>query len=272
MQLGYCLVLFAWMVAVTQGLDAFAQTEPRKSVAPAETSNPLKELIAGEEFLPPGIRAKQADDFDNPAYASVEQGERIFATPEGSANKSCTSCHQRNSLKLTASSYPKHYSEARRVITLGERVNLCRQKNLQAPAYSDDSEDMLSLVAYLRSQSRGAPSAVSTTGQNAETFKRGSLLYETKIGRLQLSCQQCHNANYGQKFGSDVLSQGHPQAYPVFRVGENRMTSLHERFRMCNALARAEPQSDNSPDYVALELYINWRSKNLPNTSPGVRP
>ena len=28
--------------------------------------------------------------------------------------------------------------------------------------------------------------------------------------------------------------------------------------------ARAEPQAEGSPDYVALELYLNWRSKDLP--------
>ena len=50
------------------------------------------------------------------------------------------------------------------------------------------------------------------------------------------------------------------------------MISLHERFRMCNQLTRAEPQAVGSPDYVALELYLNWRSKDLPITAPGVRP
>jgi sulfur-oxidizing protein SoxA len=29
---------------------------------------------------------------------------------------------------------------------------------------------------------------------------------------------------------------------------------------------------EGSPDYVALELYLNWRSKGLPITAPGVRP
>ena len=41
---------------------------------------------------------------------------------------------------------------------------------------------------------------------------------------------------------------------------------------MCNKFARAEGQPDSAPDYVALELYLNWRSKSLPITAPGVRP
>ena len=50
------------------------------------------------------------------------------------------------------------------------------------------------------------------------------------------------------------------------------MISLHERFRMCNRLARAEPRPEGAPDdYVAMELGVNWRSKDLPVTAPGVR-
>lgn len=51
-----------------------------------------------------------------------------------------------------------------------------------------------------------------------------------------------------------------------------RTISLHERFRMCNGLARAEPQAEGAADYVALELYLNWGSKDLLITAPGVHP
>ncbi len=97
-------------------------------------------------------------------------------------------------------------------------------------------------------------------------------LYRAKLGRYGISCAQCHNDKFGQKFSGETLSQGHPLAYPAYKASEGRVISLHERFRMCNKLARAEGQPDNSPDYVALELYLDWRSKNLPITAPGVRP
>jgi sulfur-oxidizing protein SoxA len=255
---------------------AFAQTGQRHSFPPADTANPLKQLIPGEEFLPAEIQAQQADDFDNPAYPFVEAGEKLWSGTDGAAGKSCAACHGSGKLpdriKDAAVSYPKFSADARQVITLSTRINLCREKGLQASAWEANSPEMLSMVAYLRSLARGLPATVEVNGPAAAAFERGSKIFQTKLGLLQLSCAQCHNERYGQKFGAEVLSQGHPLAYPAYKTSEGRVITLHERFRMCNALVRADPQPDNAPDYVALELYLMWRSKNLPMTAPGVRP
>jgi L-cysteine S-thiosulfotransferase len=254
---------------------ANAQTDQRRSRPPAEASNPLTQLIAGEEFLLPAMRALQADDFDNPAYSLVEAGEAAWSAEEGAAGKSCQNCHgagRKNTLKSIAASYPKYAPDMREVVRLETRINVCRRNNLRAPPFDEGSDRMTTMVAYLRWLARGTPSTVDVTGPNAEVFQRGAKLYEKRLGLLQLSCAQCHNERFGQKFSGDTLSQGHPLAYPVFKSGEGRVVTLHERFRICNRLARAEGQPDNSPDYVGLELYISWRSKNLPITAPGVRP
>jgi sulfur-oxidizing protein SoxA len=267
------VILFT--VCVLNAIVACAQSDQRRARPPADASNPLTQLIAGEEFLLPAMRALQADDFDNPAFSLVEAGEASWSAAEGTARKSCQDCHgggPRNAVKGVAASYPKYAPDARQVITLQTRINLCRQNNLRALPLEEGSDRMTAMVAYLRWLARGSPSTVDVTGPNAEAFQRGAKLYQTKLGLLQLSCAQCHNERFGQKFSADTLSQGHPLAYPVFRSSEGRIISLHERFRMCNRLARAEGRPDNSPDYVALELYINWRSKNLPITAPGVRP
>lgn len=256
-----------------------AQPSRFAPIPPAEKDNPLKELIAGQEFLPPEIRALQDDEFDNPSYSFVEGGERLFSIVNGEAGKSCQSCHEKgdhskqyDALRTAVATYPKFSSQDNKVITLGRRINMCREKNMRAAPWDQSSTELLAMLAFLRSEARGLPANVDITGPNQPTFERGKALYETNMGRLQLSCAQCHNQNYGRKYGKDVLSQGHPLAYPAFKISEQRPISLHDRFRICNELARAEPQSEDSPDYVALELYISWRSKNLPITGPGVRP
>jgi L-cysteine S-thiosulfotransferase len=253
---------------------ALAQAEQQRASAPAEPGNPLKFLIQGEEFQAPAIRAQQADDFDNPAFPTVEAGEAAWSVPE-QGGKSCQDCHGgggQNALKGAAANYPKYDPAAKDVITLGTRINLCRKNNLSLPELAGDDARMIALISYLRWLSRGSPATADTSGPTAQAFERGAALYAAKLGRFQYSCAQCHNEKFGQKFGAETLSQGHPLAYPAYKVSEKRMISLHERFRMCNKLARAEGQPDNAPDYVALELYINWRSKNLPITAPGVRP
>ncbi|MBI4723953.1 MAG: sulfur oxidation c-type cytochrome SoxA [Rhodomicrobium sp.] len=260
------------------GLRANAQAGPSPTrVRPPLAAEPggLRTLIPGEEFLPAALRAQQADDFDNPAYPFVEIGEAAWSKPEGPAGKSCKGCHgagDKNALKRVAASYPKYAPDVKRVITLQTRINLCRSNNLKAPPLPDDSAPMTAMTAYLRWLARGSPLKVDVTGPSAGVFERGAKLYQTKAGLLQLSCVQCHTERFGKKFGADTLSQGHPLSYPAYLTREKRVISLHERFRMCNRLARAEGQPGNSPDYVALELYLNWRSKELPVTAPGVRP
>jgi len=272
-KLGAALFLIA--MGVLAAVVSRAEAEPRRAFAPADPANPLKYLIPGEEFLAPSVRAQQADDFDNPAFALVETGEKAWAAPEGSFGKSCQTCHgagDKNGVRRAAATYPKYAPSLKEVITLPARINLCRKTNLGAGVLAEDGTPMLAMTAYLRWLARGTPVTVDKSGPAAELFERGRTLYQTKLGLLQLSCAQCHNERFGQKFGGDTLSQGHPVAYPAYKIDKERAITLHERLRMCNALVRAKGQPDGSDDYIALELYLNWRSRNLPLTTPGVRP
>jgi len=272
-------ILGVWLVFLLVSalgiISASAQTDARAHASAAASASPLKRLIPGEEFLPAALRALQADDFDNPAFPFVEAGEMAWSKQEGTAGKACQDCHgadARNSIKRAAASYPKFAPDVKEVITLQSRINLCRVNNLHAAALPAGSDQMVAMVAYLRWLARGALPSVDVTGPGAPVFERGRTLFQSKTGLLRLSCAQCHDERYGQKFGADTLSQGHPLAYPVYSNSMGRLISLHERFRMCNQLTRAEGQAEDSPDYVALEYYLTWRAKDLPLTAPGVRP
>jgi sulfur-oxidizing protein SoxA len=35
---------------------------------------------------------------------------------------------------------------------------------------------------------------------------------------------------------------------------------------------RAEPYPYGAPEYVDLELFLNWRARGMPGETPGVRP
>ncbi len=254
---------------------ACVQAQAQSSVQPGEAPASLQVIIPDEEFVPAAVRAKQSDDFDNPAFPFVQAGEAAWGKTEGAAGKACKDCHgAAPEQRITAgvASYPKFARAAGGVIALPAQDKLCRENALRAPALAEGSDQMMAMTAYLRWVARGLPATADASGPAEVVLAKGKELYFKKIGLLQLSCANCHNQNFGQKFGGETLSQGHAVAYPVFSVGEKRMISLHERFRMCNRLARAEPQAEGSPDYVALELYLNWRSKDLPITAPGVRP
>lgn len=274
MQPDYKISLVGFLIAALTGLTA-ATAQTGEGAPAAENTETLQRLIPNEDFLPPQVRAKQADDFDNPAFASVEAGEAAWSKPEGAAGKSCQSCHGAKAeslIKNAVAAYPKYSRGPKQVISLSIRINFCRVNALGAQALPADSQQMMDMTAYLRSIARGLPAAADVSGPAAAIFERGKELYFTKIGLLKFSCADCHSRNVGRKFAGETLSQGHAVSYPVFSLSEKRMISLHERFRMCNKLARAEPKPEGSPDYLALELYLNWRSKDLPITAPGVTP
>jgi sulfur-oxidizing protein SoxA len=257
-------------------LFAAKAQSPAGGMPPAHAENPLKELIPGRRFVPGDIAAQQADDFDNPAFPLILEAEKLFDVAEGLGGKSCASCHGngRGLIPVTraAASYPQFHDETKRVINLEQRINMCRERGMRAAPWSAESPELIGMTGYIKHLSRGTPFSGTVNGASAITFEAGKTLFETRIGRLQLSCAQCHNERYGQKFSGDTISQGHPLDYPAYNNRAARVISLHERFRLCNALARAEPQSLGSEDYVALELYLSWRSKNLPIEAPGVRP
>lgn len=257
--------------SVAGALQARAQSNEQ----PAEASAPLQRIVPDEEFLPPEVRAKQADDFDNPAFASVQAGEAAWSKTEGDAGKACQDCHgvkPADLVKNAVATYPKYSPPAGKVIALAGRINICRVNALKAPPLAEGSDRMVAMTAFLRWHARGLAATADVNGPAAAVYEKGKELYFTKIGLLKLSCADCHDKNYGQKFGGETITQGHPSGFPVYSLGEKRMISLHERLRMCNKLARAEPQPVDSPDYVALELYLNARGKGLPITAPGVRP
>jgi sulfur-oxidizing protein SoxA len=246
------------------------------AVKPASPDNPLIELVPGRRYLSPKLAAQQADEFDNPAIPLVLNAERIWKQPDGESGKSCNSCHAKGTgpvpLDRPAATYPKYDAQAGKVISLEQRINHCRSTHMQATPWSDGSPEMIGMTALLKYQSRGSPYKVDVTGPAAPAFEAGKALFDARIGRLRLSCAQCHNERYGQVFSGETLSQGHPLDFPAYDVSEGRVVSLHERFRMCNVLAKEDPKPLGNDDYIALELYLAWRSQNLLIEAPGVRP
>ena len=79
-------------------------------------------------------------------------------------------------------------------------------------------------------------------------------------------------ASLPQQLAGSVIPQGHPTAYPLYRLEWQGMGSLNRRFRNCLTGMRAEPYAHGAPELVELELYLMWRARGMPLESPGVRP
>lgn len=232
----------------------------------------LTEVVSGWTFRSAETQALQMDDFENPAMIFVDNAREQWAMAEGSEGKSCASCHEDpESMVGVRAVYPRWNEDAQEVRTLEMQVNDCRENRMGAEPLKYTGGDMAAMVALISSVSRGMPMSVAVDGPVADTWAWGEELYYTRTGQLELSCANCHEQNYGNMIRADHLSQGQINGFPVYRLKNSRLNSVHARFKGCVRDTRAETYSPGSPEFVALELYLASRGNGLSVEGPSVR-
>ena len=236
-----------------------------------ERAIPAGELKSGSAFLGSDLRALQNDDFANPGMLWVERGEKLWSEPAGRKALACASCHKETSMRGIVASYPKIDNASGKLVNLEERINLCRTGRVAAEPLRYESEELLALTAYVARQSLGLPIAARIDGAARAHFEAGRAAYHLRRGQMNLSCAHCHDAQWGKRLLSETISQGHPNAYPAYRMEWQTMGSLQRRMRACLSGIRAEMLPYGSQEYLDLELFLAWRAQGLPIETPGVR-
>ena len=235
---------------------------------------PLDQRRSSYEQMSPATKAMQDDDTSNPATLSVLDGEALWNQKMGRADKACADCHgdAATAMKGVAARYPAAARTGTRLFDIEQRINLCHTGRQEAQPFAHESRELLALTAYLGQQSRGMPIAISEDEKTKTFIEAGRKLYSTRQGQLNLSCQTCHDDNWGQKLAGVPLVQGHPNGYPLYRLEWQSVGSLQRRLRNCMIGMRAEPYAYGSEEYVALELFLMWRARGMIVETPAVRP
>ena len=238
--------------------------------AELERPSPLR---SGIEFLAKETRALQADDFANPGMLWVTRGQKLWSESAAANGKSCASCHgdANASMKGVATRYPRVDAATARLVNVEGRINLCRTRNQESAPFAYESEELLALTAFVAHQSRGMPVSIEIDAQNRERFERGRALYHRRLGQMNLACTHCHDQNWGKTLLADTISQGHGNAYPIYRLEWQTVGSLHRRFRSCLYGVRAEMWPAGAEQFLDLELYLAARGRGLAIETPGVR-
>ena len=232
----------------------------------------VDEIRSGWTFRTSETQSLQMDDFDNPGMIFVDQGMDTWNTVEGSADKSCASCHEGpESLKGLRAELPKWIEDAGKVYTMEMYINDCRTERMGADAYGWNDKDMVNLTALISVQSRGMPVNVAIDGPAQSTWEQGKEMYYTRYGQLELSCANCHEDNYDNYIRADHLSQGQINGFPTYRLKNAKLNSTHARFKGCVRDTRAETFKPGSDEFVALELYVASRGNGLSVEAPAVR-
>jgi sulfur-oxidizing protein SoxA len=233
----------------------------------------VAQVKGGIEFQSEAVRAMQADAFGNPGLLWVDRGAALWKTPMGARKASCASCHGAGaeSMKGVAVRYPSYVASMGGAVDLEQRINGCVTTNLEAPAFAWESQELLSLSAFVASRSRGMAIVPDPSHDTDGAYERGRAIYFQRQGQLNLACTNCHDASWGKRLLSEPISQGHPADWPAYRLEWQAMGSLERRLRACYLGVRAEMPAYGSPDLVALEVYLARRAAGLVSNPPGVR-
>lgn len=169
--------------------------------------------------------------------------------------------------------YPFYDTKLDKVRVLEADVIQC------AKAYGDDkikpsSKELKAISAYLSSESRGQKVNVSIPNEKAlAAFKDGEHRWYQKTGQLNLSCADCHQYHSGQRARSETLSPGIGKTahFPSWRLKDDGLVPLHDRFFGCVRDTRAKPYERYGTEFSNLEYFLAFIDNGLEITGPAVR-
>lgn len=266
------LLMIAVAAVALSGAAALGDDTERKGID-APPGHVFKKIISGYEFRSKETRALQDDDLENPGFLAIERAADAWKKAEGAEGKSCMSCHgeAETSMKGVGAAMPKWNEKLGKPVNLEQQINLCRSERMKAEPLAFKSQELTDMTAFVRYQSRGMPVSVKTDGPMTPWFERGKEIYYTRFGQLDLACASCHEKNNGKFMRADFLSQGQTNGFPTYRLRDQKLIPLHERFEGCMFDVRAEPFKPLSDEFLALEIYVAWRGIGLPVETPAVR-
>lgn len=238
------------------------------------TGGAFAQVLPGSAYMSDELRARQEDQGRNPGWLWVEQGAQLWQQKPAAAAPACAECHSGGdaAMRGVAARYPARDPGDGALLNLELRIERCRQRHQQQPAFGYESQELLALTAYIAQQSRGMPLQVTADPALQADLEAGRAFFSRRQGQLNLACAQCHDDLAGRKLRGDTISSGVGTGFPAYRLEWNSLGSLHRRLRACSLGVRAVQFPYGAPEYLQLELYLAMRAAGLPIEAPAIRP
>lgn len=255
-------------------LAALAQAVPVGSsphASAASAASPARR--SGLQDMSPRLQALQRDPGLNPAWLWIEEGRQRWGEAGRASTPACVSCHgPLEGMSTSAARHPRWHDASASPRTLQAQITECRRTRQGHEDARGDDGIGLSLAAALVAAGQGQPITPDPAAAMAAWARRGQVLWHTRMGQLNLSCAQCHDALAGQRLGGVRIPQAHDTGYPVYRMEWQGMGDLARRLRSCMTGVRAEPYAPASDEALTLEVYMRRRSSGLPLEAAAIRP
>jgi L-cysteine S-thiosulfotransferase len=227
---------------------------------------------SGNVYLSAQLQALQNDSNKNPIALWLDRGHSLWQAQ-------CQSCHAGlESLKHSAATFPRLSADGKTLRNLEDQIVQCQQRNANTTATAataHENDDVLALSAALHQAAQGERiSVAASAGQDAAWQARlqsGQQLYQTRMGRINLACMHCHDQKVGAHMRADVITQGHPTGFPIYRMTWQTLGSTERRLRACYSGVQAPLPNAGSWELRDLELFLKLRANGMPLDGPSIR-
>jgi sulfur-oxidizing protein SoxA len=243
---------------------------------PAVFKNPLDD--PARRPVPKETR-DNLDPMVNPGVFTTDTARQLWSE-KGPKRAACASCHHTPQPEVRfsawAASMPRWDKQLKKVLGVEEFV-FRHAKATTGHSWPIDGENNLLISMYLRHLANGATIKVDVTSAPAKAAaERGKELWERKMGRLNLSCAECHTQKkYAHRWTRGqwlTAARGYTVHFPTWRTSRNQLWDIRKRFQWCNVAIGADELPPDARQYGDLELYLSSLSNGLKLSVPGIRP
>ena len=251
-------------------IDAVVDTLTTFTQAPVST----KDEKSSEVLTASGLAQLQSANAMNPIGLWIDEGKRKW-------EKDCNACHALEKVVKAVPNFPK-LDASQKLINLEDQISVCRNRDTDAPTasgqfFSNDDNSTLELSTFLNDAARqlSIHIATPTNPLHAAIWKQnlteGEKLFKTRLGHMNLSCQQCHDGKVGASMRAQKITAGHPTGFPAYRISWQGLGSIERRIRACYSGVQAQVPAPQDIRLRQLALYLKTRAQGLPLEGPSIR-
>ncbi|HNQ03572.1 MAG TPA: sulfur oxidation c-type cytochrome SoxA [Thiobacillaceae bacterium] len=225
---------------------------------------------------------------DNPAWDSVEAGEKLFRQPRGPKNASLEKCDFGKGPGVLEGAYvelPRYFADAGKVMDIQARLEYC-MKTLQGFTDQDPAikvkhghtADTTVLQAYIASKSNGMPWNPPLNHPMEKLMRdTGEVMFYRRSGNMDFNCAACHSQT-GQRIRASVLPGVSDPAdwskaisWPAYRFSHEATRSSSHRLYDCYWQMRYPNVTAGSDASIAVISFWTDAARGQPAILPDLK-
>jgi len=229
-----------------------------------------------------GLAQLQSANAMNPIGLWIDEGKRKW-------EKDCSSCHTLEKVVKAVPNFPK-LDASQKLVNLEDQISICRQRveattnansiattTASTQSFTNDDNPTLELSTFLNDAARqlainiAPPANPSHASMWQQNLAEGEKLFKTRLGHMNLSCQQCHDGKVGASMRAQKITAGHPTGFPAYRISWQGLGSIERRIRACYSGVQAQVPTQQDIRLRQLELYLKTRAQGMPLEGPSTR-